>query len=145
MKAFVDAYRAAQSESRALAKKYQDELSLLEQNPDMKIEDYEKIQQKYQEDVAEFRKRADEMNLDLSDEYGNVLKSTVERYQYVCFTHYKNTDITEMSADNLDTHLKDLSDGRIKGFTIPYSSSNYRLIQRNLSREYSDKAVLYLD
>lgn len=145
MKAFVDAYRAAQSESRALAKKYQDELSLLEQNPDMKIEDYEKIQQKYQEDVAEFRKRADEMNLDLSDEYGNVLKSTVERYQYVCITHYNNTDITEMSADNLDTHLKDLSNGRIKGFTIPYSSSNYRLIQRNLSREYSDKAVLYLD
>lgn len=145
MKAFVDAYRAAQGETRALAKKYQDELSLLEQNPDMKIEDYEKIQQKYQEDVAEFRKRADEMNLDLSDEYGNVLKSTVERYQYVCITHYKNTGITEMSADNLDSYLKDLSNGRIKGFTIPYSSSNYRLIQRNLSREYSDKAVLYLD
>ncbi len=145
MKAFVDAYRAAQSETRALAKKYQDELNILEQNPDMKIEDYEKIQQKYQEDVAEFRKRADEMNLDLSDEYGNVLKSTVERYQYVCISHYKNTGITEMSADNLDSYLKDLSDGRIKGFTIPYSSSNYRLIQRNLSREYSDKAVLYLD
>lgn len=145
MKAFVDAYRAAQGETRALAKKYQDELSLLEQNPDMKIEDYEKIQQKYQEDMAELRKRADEMNLDLSDEYGNVLKSTVERYQYVCITHYKNTGITEMSADNLDSYLKDLSNGRIKGFTIPYSSSNYRLIQRNLSREYSDKAVLYLD
>ena len=145
MKAFVDAYRAAQSETRALAKKYQDELNILEQNPDMKIEDYEKIQQKYQEDVAEFRKRADEMNLDLSDEYGNVLKSTVERYQYVCISHYKNTGITEMSADNLDSYLKDLSNGRIKGFTIPYSSSNYRLIQRNLSREYSDKAVLYLD
>ncbi len=145
MKAFVDAYRAALSESRALAKKYQDELSLLEQNPDMKIEDYEKIQQKYQEDVAEFRKRADEMNLDLSDEYGNVLNSTVERYQYVCISHYKNTGITEMSADNLDSYLKDLSEGRIKGFTIPYSSSNYRLIQRNLSREYSDKTVLYLD
>lgn len=145
MKAFVDAFRAAQGETRALAKKYQDELSLLEQNPDMKIEDYEKIQQKYQEDMAELRKRADEMNLDLSDEYGNVLKSTVERYQYVCITHYKNTGITEMSADNLDSYLKDLSNGRIKGFTIPYSSSNYRLIQRNLSREYSDKAVLYLD
>lgn len=145
MKAFVDAYRAAQGETRALAKKYQDELSLLEQNPDMKIEDYEKIQQKYQEDMAELRKRADEMNLDLSDEYGNVLKSTVERYQYVCITHYKNTGITEMSADNLDSYLKDLSNGRIKGFTIPYSSSNYKLIQRNLSREYSDKAVLYLD
>jgi len=145
MKAFVDAYRAIQSETRALAKKYQDELNLLEQNPDMKIEDYEKIQQKYQEDVAELRKRADEMNLDLSDEYGNVLKSTVERYQYVCISHYKNTGITEMSADNLDSYLKDLSNGRIKGFTIPYSSSNYRLIQRNLSREYSDKAVLYLD
>lgn len=40
MKAFVDAFRAAQGETRALAKKYQDELSLLEQNPDMKIEDY---------------------------------------------------------------------------------------------------------
>lgn len=145
MKAFVDAYRAAQSETRALAKKYQDELNILEQNPDMKIEDYEKIQQKYQEDMAELRKRADEMNLDLSDEYGNVLKSTVERYQYVCITHYNNTGITEMSADNLDSYLKDLSNGRIKGFTIPYSSSNYRLIQRNLSREYSDKAVLYLD
>lgn len=145
MKAFVDAYRAAQSETRALAKKYQDELNLLEQNPDMKIEDYEKIQQKYQEDMAELRKRADEMNLDLSDEYGNVLKSTVERYQYVCITHYNNTDITEMSADNLDTHLKDLYNGRIKGITIPYSSSNYRLIQRNLSRDYPDKVVLYLD
>ena len=87
----------------------------------------------------------DRSKSDYLDKYGNVLKSTVERYQYVCITHYNNTDITEMSADNLDTHLKDLSDGRIKGFTIPYSSSNYRLIQRNLSREYSDKAVLYLD
>ena len=143
MKAFIDAFRTAQSEAQALAKKYQDELNLLEQNPDKKIEDYEKIQQKYQEDVVEYRKRADEMNLELP--YGNVLKSTVERYQYVCISHYKNNSITDMTTDKLDSYLKDLSNGRIKGFTIPYSSSNYKLIQRKMSREYPDKVVLYLD
>ena len=145
IKALVDAFRTAQSEAQALVKNYQDELNLLEQNPDKKIEDYEKIQKKYQEDMAELRKSSDKMNQDLSDEFGNALQSTVERYQYVCIGHYKNTSITEMSADKLDSYLKDLSNGRIKGFTIPYSSSNYKLIQRKLSREYPDKVVLYLD
>lgn len=145
IKALVDAFRTAQSEAQALVKNYQDELNLLEQNPDKKIEDYEKIQKKYQEDMAELRKWSDKMNQDLSDEFGNALQSTVERYQYVCIGHYKNTSITEMSADKLDSYLKDLSNGRIKGFTIPYSSSNYKLIQRKLSREYPDKVVLYLD
>ena len=169
MKTLAVAYESAKNELLALQKKYEDELNLMQKDFDERQEEYlsqkngmpeelrksreqkllessEIIHQKFNEYQIQINQRNNELVNEVTGKYKSALKSIAGNYQYVCISQYKGEPSGSriMSEQKLDTYLKDLSDGKIDGFTIPYSPFDYGVIQTKLSMNYSNKAVLYL-
>lgn len=145
MRTLIDAYESARNELLALQKQYTDELEVMRNNVN-DIEDYEKVQKKFNEYQVDIKKRNGELVNEVTGKYRSALKSISGNYQYVCISQYDGAPSSSIMTDEkLDAFLKDLSMGRIDGFTIRYNAFDYGLVKLKLSREYSDKAVLYLD
>lgn len=145
MRTLIDAYESARNELLALQKQYTDELEVMRNNVN-DIEDYEKVQKKFNEYQVDIKKRNGELVNEVTGKYRSALKSISGNYQYVCISQYDGAPSSSIMTDEkLDAFLKDLSMGRIDGFTIRYNAFDYGLVKLKLSRDYSDKAVLYLD